>query len=290
MKKNRKFKAQTTLLFWVFLISIIMITIILFILDIIYLKCDNWLNILTSVTKDFLTSIIVTVIGGTFVKMIAERYFIVKKNDKLLKKYGVFEVGSGLSTRKDLHNIFGYKVLNIYPVEIRMLYITGNVYLEQFKDELIDCLNHRCIVKILLVSIDDENANYVHRIEEIYGKKVNEYFDQISDVKELLSELLKQYPTQIKLRFYRDEYSYNFRSAKYYDEKKKTMKYISNINVQPFNKTATDCSIGLSGSYFDSDSHEDTKDNIFYLNNNTFDKLWTKYENTEFKLKIYDCK
>ncbi len=277
---KRKYKFRTTLFFWIMSAIVAAVVISVFVTGGIYLNEENWISVLTSVTKDLITAIVVTFIVGAFFKMITEKFFLVKKNDRLLRKFGVLNVGTGKSTKSDVHSIFGYKFLNIYPQEIHMLYITGNVYLSTFKDELIECLKHGSNVKILLVSTDEENIGFVNRLEKIYGKEVNEFIKQIDDVKKMIDELKIEYPNQISLRFYQDEYFYNFRSAKYYDEKKGTVFYKSNINVQPFNTPAADCSIGLSGTYKDTDNNLDS--NIFYLNDQTFDDLWEKYEKTNY--------
>ncbi len=277
---KRKYKYRTTLFFWIMSIIVAAVVISVIVTSVVYLNEENWISVLTSVTKDLITAIVVTFIVGAFFKMITEKFFLVKKNDRLLRKFGVLNVGTGISTKSDVHSIFGYKFLNTYPQEIHMLYITGNVYLSTFKDELIECLKHGSKVRILLVSTDKENIGFVNRLEKIYGKEANEFSKQIDDVKKLIDELKIEYPNQISLRFYQDEYFYNFRSAKYYDEKKGIVFYKSNINVQPFNMPAADCSIGLSGTYKDTDNNLDG--NIFYLNDKTFDKLWQKYEKTNY--------
>lgn len=162
-----------------------------------------------------------------------------------------------------------------------MLYITGNVYLKSFKNEIIGCLKNNCEIKLLLVSTDSNNINFVHSLENTYGIEKDEFVNQIDDVKNLVSDLNKTTNSnKIKIRFYQDEYFYNFRSAKYYDSKTDTILCKSNINIQPFNKPAVDCSIGLSGTYKNNDT--DLGSNIFYQNDQTFDKLWEKYKDTEF--------
>lgn len=277
---NKKYKAQTSLFFGVWCAVVILILIILVLLCHFNLEKENYISILTSVTKDYISAVLISFIVGAFFKMITEKFFIVKKNDKLLRKFGVLEVGTGVSTRKDVHSIFGYEILNIYPQEIHLLYITGNVYLSVFRKELTKCLKHGCVVKLLLVSTDEKNIDFVHRLEEIYERNNGKFGKQIDDVKALISELKTEYTNQIRIRFYQDEYFYNFRSAKYYDSKTDTVFYKSNINIQPFNKPAADCSIGLSGTYKSSD--KDLDNNIFYLNDKAFDKLWDKYEETEY--------
>lgn len=266
--------------FWlVFSCAVIIITVIIG-LGCKFLRGENGIQILTSVTKDLITAIVITGGIGLIIKMVSEKFFTVKKNDRLLRNFGVLNVGTGVSTQKDIHNIFGCSLFNGYPQEIRMQFITGNVFLAVFKKEFENCLKHECNVKLLLVSTEQENLDFVTRIEACFGKENGEYRQQIEDVKSLVKEInAKGYKGKIRMRFYRDEYFYNFRSAKYCDEKTNTVLFKANINVQPFTVPATDCSIGLSGSYKSSDA--DLEKNIFYLNDRGFDELWEKYAHTQ---------
>ena len=292
---KQKYKASFSF-FWVLLIALF-VTIALEIgIAIGYLSKGDWKEVLISVTKDVIAAVIVTFLAGTFVKMLTDRYFIVKKNDKLLKDFGVANVGTGKSTAKDVMDIFGNPAFHIYPKEIHFIFITRRGYLETFQDNLMACLEHGCNVKILLASYAEHNLRYVHRLESLYNKNSDKndddkdscYVKELKEVETMIDNIRNKLAAagpsagKIELRFYNDEYFYNFRSAKYYDSKKETFVHKNFINVQSFNAEAVDCSIGLSGTFIDTD---DNQKNIFYQNDKTFERLWEEFEGTDYKGK-----
>lgn len=285
MKKDKKLKPQISLLFLIFLTAALAIILVIIVLGCVYLKQENWVTILTNLTKDAFTAILITSIIGTFYKMLLERFFIIKKNDRLLKKFGVQSVGTGISTGKDKRNIFGNKFLGDYPKEIRMLYVTGIKYLQTFENELEECLENGCEIKILLISEKEEKGDgvnhYISRLAEMYKTTEDEIIKQLKEVKEKIKDLNELYPNKISIRFYQDEYFYNFRSAAYLYKNDRIL-YKCNINIQPFNHPASEYSIGLSGTYYDDDEETKKADkNIFVHNNEAFDMLWNKYDYTE---------
>lgn len=188
------------------------------------IKSKTWIDILPSVTKDIITAIIVTIGIGTIVKIISNNLFQVKKNDGQLKKFGVSSVGSGISTPKYAREILGHEFLNIYPQEIRMLYITGDTYINEYKQKLIECLKHGCTIKILLLSTDDTPQNPYNKYNKTYVEHIEKFYKEASEkslkaqtetVKKIVDDL-QEYGT-ISIRFYTDEFFYCFRSAKYCD-------------------------------------------------------------------------
>lgn len=293
MKKQTRNYSFRFKWFWLMLALVVVVLIPIIVLDTLYLDDENWINILTSITKDSVTAVLITFIVGNFFKMITDKFFLIKKNDKLLKKFGVHEIGGGISTLKDKHDIFGCGISKSCPAEIHILSITGDCFLEEFQSDIEACLKQGCNVKILLVSTKDANREYIKNLENIYGGKEN--FAQLVDKsKEIVSGLKKRFNEKISLRFYDNEYFYNYRSATYVKTKEKRgceynlVYYKSIINIQPFNRNAKDCSISLSGTYSDretsyekSSGKENQDSNIFYNNEKAFEKLWEKYEETE---------
>lgn len=272
---------------FLFLIIAIIITIISadIIVAICFLDHIKWSDILKSITAEIITAVIVTTLLGTLVKMITEKYFIVRKNDKMLRHFGVSSVGTGRSSSKDVTDIFGNSILRIYPREIHLLFITGNIYLSTFRRQLLECIANGTNVKILLIDTGEDNLDFVHRLEKIYNREPNTFVKQIDSIKALVNDIRSSikkngYSGTLELRFYRDEYFYNYRSAIYYDAKKEEFIHKSNLCIQPLNKPATDCSIGLTGVYEDTDTT--LEENIFHLNDQTFNILWDNYVNTRY--------
>lgn len=279
--KKQRYVASHSFLFIVISILVLIVAAEI-VIAIIFLNAENWIAVLTSVTEAVITAILVTATIGTFVKMITEKYFLVRKNDKLLKACGVLSVGTGESSHKDLTDVFGDPTFNSFPQEIHMIFITGSSYISDFRDRLIKSIEHGCDVKILVMSVEPDNLDYVSRIEDVYKKEHGYFANEIKKVKSLIdgirSELKDNGCTgKIELRFYKSEYYYNFRSSKYYDGKKGTYIHKNIVNVQPFNTpAAARGSIALSGTFTDSENNEN---NIFYHNDETFKTLWEKYEN-----------
>lgn len=83
----------------------------------------------------------------------------------------------------------------------------------------------------------------------------------------------------IHIRFFKDEYRYNFRISKYCDEDNNVLGHCW-LNIQPFNRDAVDMSIALNGEW---DTY--SEDNFFAVLDEGFDRLWEKYEFSEFDFK-----
>ena len=85
-------------------------------------------------------------------------------------------------------------------------------------------------------------------------------------------------PSKIQLRFFKDEYRYNYRIAKYVDEENVHLKCW--WNIQPFNRDAVDLSIMLHGAYV-SDLPSDG--NVVTCLDDGFDYIFEKYKDTQYK-------
>ena len=85
---------------------------------------------------------------------------------------------------------------------------------------------------------------------------------------------MDQFPNRVEIRYYKDEYRYNFRIAKY-RLKDGSFNCLCWWNVQPFNKDSVDLSVGLQGSWNSSDKN--LSENIFNHLDNGFDLIWDNY-------------
>lgn len=242
--------------------------------DVEKLSYDLMSSFVTAVTVGLFTSISTNVIIKGFAR--------VNRNNKKLADFGVKYIGGGKSTRIDDTKLFGSKILNSHPNEIKLLFISGNGFFERYQKHILSCISESdCYVKILLISTDHSNADYLKRMEDVcpqepsYYKQVNE--QSIPILKSIVDGLDDDKKDRLQLRFYKDEYRYNYRIAKYY--------YDDNIvgkcwlNVQPFNKDAIDLSVRLDGEWDDNSSNK----NVFSELDRGFDLLWDKYESTEYK-------
>ena len=184
------------------------------------------------------------------------------------------------NSKKDIISLFGNPCRNIYPNQVKLLFITGNGFVKTFKEEIKNYVSQNNVsLKILVVSCDNENEEYLKRME-VLCPQTNSYRNQIlEELIPLLKEIIIESNCKkdaIQLRFYKDEYRYNFRIAKYDDgENIRTETW---WNIQPFNRDAVDLSIMLHG---ESNIEEDTGDNVVGLLDQGFDFLWQKYKHTQ---------
>ena len=280
--KKRKFNSTATAL-WTLIVITIVICVAMIVLNVLYQTPEDWKNILWSLLDSLLSVVLFGGIATLFTQIISHNILKVKKNNDKLKEFGVEYIGEGESTPEDTLNLFGNKYKKRYPSEIKIMFISGNGFFRIFKNELLECLrNSDCVVKILLLSTDSTNAEYAKRMEDMCPQK-NTYFHQVDEeaipiLKSILSHIDESKRGQLQLRFYKDEYRYNFRIAKYFEDGGITGKCW--LNIQPFNRDAVDVSVGLNGGW---DDKANSKNNIYKLLDKGFDDLWLTYENSEYK-------
>ena len=145
-----------------------------------------------------------------------------------------------------------------------------------------------CEIKILLLDTSNENQQYVIRAEEMCPQGHSYWFQIYEQSLKLLQELItktKCSENRIKVRFYRDEYRYHYRLAKYHNANDSITTKLF-MNVQPFNKDAVDVSIGFKGEHNDGIEGE----NFITLLDDGFDYLWDKYEHTEHRFDFSHAK
>ncbi len=209
-----------------------------------------------------------------FISSGINNFFKIKRNNDKLLSFGVDKIGEGKSTAEDIINLFGDAKTNKYPSEIKLMFITGDGFFKTFKNDIVECLqNSECNIKILLMSIYDNN-DYIKRCEEICPQEVP-YLKQTTETTlPILNAISKRFPNRIEIRYYKDEYRYNFRIAKY-RIKDGTFDNMCWLNIQPFNKDAVDLSVGLTGSWSSTDKN--IQENMFYQLDKGFDLIWDKY-------------
>ncbi len=282
--KKRKIDSATVAL-WVLIVVMIVLIVTIVVLNIFLQSVSAMKDLLLDLLNSLLSAVTVGVIATMFTQIITKNIAKVKQNNDKLKKFGVNYIGTGISTKKDKLHLFGNKYTGEYPDEIKLLFISGNGFFNYFQNEILNCLqNSNCIVKIMLVSTDSSNKDYVRRMEKLCPQKTSYNHQVIEESVPLLQYIIDQLDEkkkgQIKLRFYRDEYRYNYRIAKYCDGDSISGKCW--LNIQPFNRDAVDVSIGLNGEW--SNEYE-SNDNIFELLDTGFDYLWNEYEFTEYKFQ-----
>ncbi|MDE5991166.1 MAG: hypothetical protein K2H36_06260, partial [Clostridia bacterium] len=265
--------------FIIFTVIILILVILIIVANVFLQEKTDWKNIVTELLNDILSVAIVGVVATIFTKVISDNFFKIKKNNDKLLKFGVDRIGEGKSTVEDTINLFGNAKTNKYPSEIKLMFITGNGFFKTFKQDLAECLkNSDCLVKILLMSIDKGNEDYIKRSEFLCPQEPS-YSDQLTkETLVVLNPLIEQYPGRIEIRYFKDEYRYNYRIARY-RIKDGTYDNMCWLNIQPFNKDAVDMSIGLTGSW--NNSTKNIEENIFYQLDKGFDLIWEKYKSTD---------
>lgn len=271
MKKKKQFELS----FWVLAVIIIALVIMIIIANALLHDSTDWKEILTDLLNDILSVAIVGVVATIFTKVITDNFFKIKKNNDKLLSFGIENIGEGRSNAADILNLFGNKKTNNYPAEIKLMFISGNGFFKTFFDDIKECLqNSDCKIKILLVSTQEDNKEYIERCERLCPQSTS-YISQVNDETIIyLQPLMDQFPNRVEIRYYKDEYRYNFRIAKY-RLKDGSFNCLCWWNVQPFNKDSVDLSVGLQGSWNSSDKN--LSENIFNHLDNGFDLIWDNY-------------
>jgi len=281
MKKRKKYDS-TSLAMWILIVIMLILTITIVILNIHMQSASDMKSLVFDLLNSLLSAVTVGLIATTFTKIITDNMAKVKRNNEQLSKFGIDYIGTGRSTPKDTLHLFGNPYIKEYPKEVKLFFISGNGYFRTFQKDLLQCVqNSDCTVKILLISTDPSNHEYIERMNSMCPQKTS-YYEQVNDeslpiLRSVVDSLDESKKGQIRIRFYKDEYRYNFRIAKYCFGDKIQGKCW--LNIQPFCKDAVDLSVGLNGSW----NNETVSDsNMFELLDRGFDQLWDKYRETEY--------
>lgn len=281
----KKKKSPSSLSLFILFAIMITIIILIVVLNFVFQDSNNWRTLLFDLMGDLLSAIVIGLFVGLITKAITEKLFSVQINMKKMRDLGIDGVGTGISTREDIEKMFGTtRLKKKYPCIMKIMFVTGNVFLKTFQQNIIESMDEGCEVQFLIASPDENNSEYLERISYRYND------GQIDYQKEILEDALKtvkkirersKNPQNLKVRFYRDEYQNNIRISKYLIEGDHFVSYYW-LNVQPLNKAAVDLSIALKGTYDNEvkDSTEE-KNNLCLASERGFDLLWRKYEGTE---------
>lgn len=282
--KKRYFDA-TTLALWILIVLVIIMVVTIVTLNV-FLQDESAIkSLLLDLLNALLSAVTVGVIATMFTQIITQNIAKVKRNNDKLAEFGVKYIGTGISSKKDKRQLFGNSHIKKYPAEIKLLFISGNGFFKYFQNDLLNCLqSSNCSVKVLLLSTDPSNQAYIKRMEKLCPQETP-YIQQVNDeaipiLQAIIDQLDEKKKKQIQLRFYKDEYRYNYRIAKYSTGESVYGKCW--LNIQPFNRDAVDVSVGLNGEWDDEASSEN---NIFELLDTGFDCLWNEYEDTAYKFE-----
>ncbi len=294
-KKNTSLIILSILFF-----SMIALLAVIIVLNFEFRDADDWNELLFSLMDELLSAIIISLFLGLITKIITDQLFSVEINMNKLSKNGIYSIGDGKLRKDDIKKMFGSNLPKKYHLKkIKLLFLTGNKFLDKFKDEIINCLNNDTEINLLIASPEKENEEYLKRCSARFVNGTVDY------VKEIIEESLKTihkikmettHPENFVVRFYRDEYQNNIRISKYSRETKEVMdekwRDYYWINVQPISKVALDLSIALKGymshKEYKNKPKEPTKDdNICLASESGFDALWKTYKDTEYIIDKY---
>ncbi len=280
--KKRKVSLTLIILISAFLVALLL-TLILIIFDENVIK-ESLRSILLEINK----ALIITIIFGSATKLISNEIISVKINDKKMRKLGIYSIGEGKLDKKQAAIMFGSSVY-AYPCELKFCFISGNAFMEKFKPEMMEAIKHGCKIKVLIAD-PIKSKDYLRRAELICKQegKDGSYIDQCYFTINLVNEMKKeidqnQYLGSIELRHYHDEYRYNYRIAKYFDQEKGEV-IRTWINFQPLNKDAIEQSLTVLGKYDEDYVKEEISrveresQSIVLSIDESFDTLWNIYK------------
>lgn len=277
MRKKNKTPVDVFIMLGIMLLLVAAI----FFFNILWKTQIEWKELALDLMNSLLSAIVVGFVISTFTKIITDRFVAIQKNNKRLASFGIEEISTGVSSKRDCTELFGNGLLNDYPKEIKLLFVTGNGFMAHFESDLVRAIScGDCDVKILIASISAENESFLKRMEAICPQKTT-YRDQI--MKETLPivdriRITVGDPKKISVRFYNDEYRNNYRIAKYVSKDHSVEgKYW--LNVQTPTLDAVDMSVVLKGR---TDCDTVASENLFEQLDIGFDLLWEKYQNTQY--------
>ena len=136
-----KNKNSNLLLFVMFFVMILFIVLIV-VLNVLFQERTDWINLLFGLMGDLLSAIVIGLFLGLVTKIITNRLFSVELNMKKLRDFGIHGIGTGKSNDSDIRKMFGSNIpKKRYPYEIKLLFLTGNIFLKEFKKQIIKCLD-----------------------------------------------------------------------------------------------------------------------------------------------------
>lgn len=281
MKKRNDTANRSVIALYILIVLMVVISVSIITLNLLYQTKDDFKSLLISLLDSLLSAVTVGLIATTFSKIITNNFAIIKRNNQKLSAFGVREIGTGVSTKKDSLDLFGNPYTGVYPRELKIMFISGNGFFSHYKNDLTDCLRHGCLVKILLLSTEDANQSYLSRMNKLCPQ-TTAYKDQVdaetlSTLRSVFDSLDAKQRQLLQVRFYRDEYRYNFRIAKYCDQDNRVSGQCW-LNIQPFNRNAVDMSIALKGGW-----DATSEDNFFATLDDGFDRIWHTYPQTEYR-------
>ncbi len=250
---------------------------------------SNFADIRHEIIKSLLSSLIITVLIGAFTEIITSDIIGIQRDNKKLREYGIHGIGTGTFSPADERGLFGKK--GNYPKEIRLMFLSGNKFLLDYEEKLVEAVANGCDVKVLLVRpiIEGKQNEYIGRYSAICQSSGNgldyevccESMPIIQSIREKSKEKNPQSCGSIELRTYVDEFRNNQRYATY--EEANGERIYSWINVQSTHKTAISLSLLLRGEnapeeLLDADLG---KKNLMYASYISFEKLWNLYPNSE---------
>lgn len=248
----------------------------------------EWDKIFFEIIKIGFSTLIITVPLGIFAKITTDKLFAVDVDMRKMRKLGIDGIGTGLLTLKDEELMFGTQKAKKYPINLKLMFLTGKAFLNKYKDQIVECMNNGCKVQLLLASSNEKNWDYLRRDAEIHRKGES----NVNYVEEIVNQSLEYVkyirekslnPTNINVRFYIDEFQNNLRIAKYLSENNETSYYW--INLQPYSKCAKELSIALKGKITNDFGHilsnTESENNVCLASEVGFDDLWNKYYYTE---------
>ena len=279
--KNKGYKSQRE---WygigtiIAVAAMIMVLVTVVVVNIVLLDGDNWKNMVTDMMNDLVSAIVIGLFVGSITTIITNRIISIQKNMGRLRKWGITSIGTTLSTAKDIHLMFGGKH---YPSEIKLMFLTGQVFFQDFKHQIIRAMNHGTKVKILIASGDPANEEYLDRVRMRYlsNKEKGFYTREITEVVQKTLDEIKRYsinPQNLEVRHYLDEYQNNLRIATYDYNRERRVSYYW-INLQPPNKQALDVSITHRGRVDWTSDNLNIDENLCCQFERGFDELWDRY-------------
>lgn len=134
----------------------------------------NWLDKIASIPFAVIQALII----GFFTSIILNRIFLKEKNiGKKLRDYGIERIsayGDGTLSKKDANVFFGRRG-HPAPREIHLCFITGNRFLQDYKEEIKKLAKNGCKIKVLIADPTASSTyNYPDSNYMIPSKKIGE--------------------------------------------------------------------------------------------------------------------
>lgn len=221
-------------------------------------------------------------------RLLAEDILAISRDNKRLRKIGIRSITNTRLEKEEIRLMFGDDRSG-YPLELKFIFVSGINFVEEFKPFMLRAIEHGTDIKIMIGDpYSKEGRAFLEHNQEFRGKRNKNNMTDVEEcdsVTKKLRDMQKEITDRaltgsLRLRYYTDQYRYNYRIAIFEDKNKKRETRMWS-NFQPQTKIAMELSLAIYGTHNEADFDEtslvktdEEKRSLVLETDSSFDKLW----------------